>query len=621
MKAKIKPVILFLFFASLLCAALMLSACKNNTTDQKQPESSAILIEISPVKVVLDLYEEEKLTATVRKGTEYIFETVSWSSADPSIATVTKDGVVSAVSEGDTEVIAKYDGYEASCNVSVSSSGAKANLAFTDYAIEMRVGDSDQLSPIVRYKGMSYSDAEYIYTVEDKTVATVSDTGVIEALKYGKTKVTVKASWRGVAGEDAEHLTKELTIDVKDAIYASIENKAYSVYQADAEIEGQKFSNSTNIAYSLVWAGEDITDAAGITWHSQNEEILRAENGVVYGVSAGTTQIWFEYTSDKGDVYESNRVDVTVVYPILDKTDVLSFTIDKETVLTGEAVFGQNIAIKDIECDGVSVSTNNPGKLDFEKMENGEHIVTIYNEAYGYQVNAYVCTKVLSTIDDLKALQYKGTNIGGGNLYALGNDIDGNEVNLTGASVNWNQNTGFQGEIDGRGYTISNFSVGTAGIFGTLGKANIHDINFKGVTLLAQYRTGLLAATCYNSTLENITVEYKQIGIPMKAGSNKPDECGLLIARQTNVAVTMRNITLNAPGLVVPCVLGYDVGEVVFINFVVNAKEVLFLGSAEQWSESAGELELMAGVTVNEGAEILESQVVLPSKKYSWCLF
>ena len=615
MKRKTKLLILFILCAVFLCTLAALSACKKEE-GEKTPETDATFIEITPLRVVLDLYEQETLTATVRKGAEYLFEEVSWSSADPSVAEVSAEGVVSAVSEGETKVIAKYQTYEASCDVVVSLSGAKANLALADYEIGMRVDETKRISPVVRYKGKTYNDADFTYTVEDKTVAAVSSSGVIEALKYGVTKVTVSASWRGVTGEDAELLTKELTIDVKDNIYASIEDNSYVVYQADTEIEGVKFSNTAEVAYSLTWAGEDITGNDGLTWYSENEEILRAEDGVIYGVSAGTAQIWFTYTSDKGDTYESNRVTVNVVYPILDKTDTLTFTIDKDTVLTGEEVFGQDVAIESIGCDGVTVSTDNPGMIDFDKMENGEHVIIVYNEGYGYQVGAYICTKVIRTVEDLMALQYKGTNIGGGNLYALGNDIDAKGAVFQNAAVGWNQNQGFQGEIDGRGYKVYDFSVGMCGIFGTLGKANIHDIRFEGVTLLARKRTALLAATCYNTTLENITVVYKQIGIPTDAASGATDECGLLVARQINTAVTMRNITLNAPGLTVPCVLGYEVGEVVFINVVVNAGEVLSLGSAQQWSPTATQLEDVSGVTVNEGVTALQSAPALPAKKY-----
>lgn len=611
---RFKYFILMLLSVMLFACVGTITACKDtgkDSTSSASEENANCYIEINPLKVILDVYEQATLEATVRKGSDYVFETVTWTSADPSIATITAEGLVSAVSEGVTKVTAKYDTYEADCAIVVLNSGAKANLALADYNVEMRVEETKRLAPIVRFKGTSYSDAKFTYTVEDETVATISKSGVVEALKYGSTKVTVSASWRGISGEDAALLTKEFTINVKDDIHTTIVDNAYVVYQNDTEIEGVKFSNTADIEYTLTWAGEDIKDGAPITWYSSNENVLRVENGKIYGVSAGTAEVYCSYLSEKGDVYESNVVTVQVIFPVIDKTETMSFTIDKNTVLTGQEVFGADVAIEYIECDGVSVSTEKPGAIDFDKMENGDHVIIVYNSGYGYKVNSYVCTSVIRTIADLKALQYKGKNIGGGNLYALGNDIDGEGVTIDGASYGWSQNSGFQGEIDGRGYTISNITVGSCGIFGTLGKAKIHDINFEGVTLKALWRTALFAATCYNTTLENITITFKEIGYPINETSGTSNECGLLVARQTNVAVTMRNITINAPGLVVPCALGYEVGEVTFVNFVVNAKDVEIVGAVTPWSDAPTLLEAPAGVTVNEGVEGEESENAL----------
>lgn len=602
---KLKYLMVTLLSVALFIFVGTLSACKNeeSSSNSSNIETTNTYIEINPLKVVLDVYEQQELQATIRKGADYIFEAVTWSIADSNIATISAAGVVSAVSEGTTKATAKYGDYEADCEIVVSNSGAKANLALADYAVEMRVNETKRMAPIIRFKGASYTDAKFSYTVEDETVAKISKSGVIEALQYGDTKVTVSASWRGISGEDASLLTKEFTIKVKDDIHATIADNAYVVYQNDAEIEGVKFSNTADVEYSLTWAEDDIKEGATLTWYSSDESVLRVENGKLFGVRAGTADVYCSYLSEKGDEYISNTVSVQVIFPVLDKTEVMSFTIDKTTVLTGQEVFGTNVDIKYIECDGVSVSTEKPGAIDFDKMENGEHIITVYNEGYGYKVHSYVCTAVIRTIADLKALQYKGKNIGGGNLYALGNDIDGEGAVIDGASYGWSQNSGFQGEIDGRGHTISNITVGSCGIFGTLGKAKIHDINFEEITLKGVWRTALFAATCYNSTLENITISFKEIGLPIHETSGTTNECGLLVSRQTNVAVTMRNITINAPGLSVPCVFGYEVGEVTFIGVVVNAKEVERVGAVTPWAEEPTILETPVGVTINVGIE------------------
>ena len=603
---RLKYVILTFLTVALAGFIGMFSACdqeQENSSGSTATETANTYIEINPLKVVLDVYEQQELQAMIRKGADYIFEPVTWSIENSNVATVSSEGVVSAVSDGTTKAIASYGEYKGYCEIIVSNSGAKANLALADYEMELRVNEKKRMSPIIRFKGASYTDAKFTYTVEDESVATISKSGVIEALQYGNTKVTVSASWRGITGEDAALLTKEFTITVKDDIHATIVDNTYVVYQSDTEIEGVKFSNTADVEYTLTWGENDLKDGATLQWYSSDDSILRVENGKIYGVRAGKAEIYCSYVSEKGDEYISNSVPVQVIFPVVDKTNVLSFTIDKTTVLTGQEVFGVDVAIKYIECDGVSVSTENPGAVDFSKLENGEHIITVYNDGYGYKVSSYVCTSVIRTLADLKALQYKGKNVGAGNLYALGNDIDGKGATVEGASYGWSQNSGFQGEIDGRGYTISNITVGSCGIFGTLGKAKIHDINFEGITLKGAWRTALFAATCYNSTLENITVSFQEIGRPVHTASGTTDECGLLIARQTNVAVTMRNITINAKGLYVPCVFGYELGEVTFINIVVNAKEIERLGAVTPWSEEPTLFDAGAGITVNVGVE------------------
>ena len=586
---------------------MLFTACgdkTDNTEKPPEPEKNSASIFIDPLKLVLDVHEKETLKATIKKDGELIFSPVEWKSSDTSVATVTSEGEVEAVAAGVASVTATYEGLKAECAVTVSSSGAKANLAFSEYSLEMKETQTKRLAPVVRFKGRSYTDAKYTYIVEDEGVATVSSSGVIEAKGYGKTKIVVKADWRGLTGEDAEFLTKELVLDVKDNINAAIEDNTYVVYQKETVIEGERFSNTADLEYSLKWGEGDITDKSKIVWYCDNESVLRVENGKIYGVSAGDANVYFSYESEKGDIYESNTVAVKVVFPVVDKTKTISLTIDKETVLTGQEVFGTEVAIEYIECDGVSVSTEEPGKIDFEKVENGKKTITVYNDSYGYRVEAYVCTKVLRTVADLKALQYKGTNIGSGNLYVLGNDIDASGTAFEGGATGWSQNSGFQGEIDGRGHKILNVTAGRGGMFGTLARAKIHDIVFEGVTLKGELRTGLLAATCYNSTLENLTVNYAQINIPIEPISGKNDECGLLIARQTTTSSTLRNITLNAKGLTVPCVLGYEIGEAVYINIVVNADEVQFIGSNQQWSANATEMDLPGGVVINEGVKL-----------------
>ena len=200
---KLKYLILTFLAVTLFAFVGVLSACDNgeDSSSSSTGEIVTTYIEINPLKVVLDVYEQQELQAMIRKGADYIFEAVTWSIEDKTIATISADGMVSAVSEGTTRAIAKYGEYEGECEIVVSDSGAKANLALADYAVEMRVNESKRMAPIIRFKGATYTDARFTYAVEDETVAKISKSGVVEALQYGDTKVTVSASWRGISGE------------------------------------------------------------------------------------------------------------------------------------------------------------------------------------------------------------------------------------------------------------------------------------------------------------------------------------------------------------------------------------------------------------------------------------
>ena len=57
-----------------------------------------------------------------------------------------------------------------------------------------------------------------------------------------------------------------------------------------------------------------------------------------------------------------------------------------------------------------------------------------------------------------------------------------------------------------------------------------------------------------------------------------------------------------------PCVFGYEVGEVTFIGVVVNAKEVERVGAVTPWSEEPTILETPIGVTINVGVEAEDNE-------------
>lgn len=70
----------------------------------------------------LTIGQQSKLTATIG-GKDMEEVSISWSSKDPSIATVSEDGLVTAIAPGETCITASYGEETAICNVNVSLIG------------------------------------------------------------------------------------------------------------------------------------------------------------------------------------------------------------------------------------------------------------------------------------------------------------------------------------------------------------------------------------------------------------------------------------------------------------------------------------------------------------------
>lgn len=114
------------------------------------------------------------------------YASVTWTSENESIATVSSTGVVTGISEGVTNIIAKTSGgLTAKAEVKVLTAPTAVSLP---REFKVSVGYNCILTPILT---PSESESTYTWTTSDRTVATVSTTGKIYAKKEGRTQITV----------------------------------------------------------------------------------------------------------------------------------------------------------------------------------------------------------------------------------------------------------------------------------------------------------------------------------------------------------------------------------------------------------------------------------------------
>jgi uncharacterized protein YjdB len=143
---------------------------------------------ISDQSIVVGKRQTWQLSVTGNAGN------VAWTSANPSVATVSSTGLVKGKSVGQTEITATVDGLTLKCAVRVS----KPTLSAT----------SARISALTKYKlTVSYTTKPVRWTSSRTSVATVSSSGKITARRPGtatitatvdgyrlKCKVTVKAN-------------------------------------------------------------------------------------------------------------------------------------------------------------------------------------------------------------------------------------------------------------------------------------------------------------------------------------------------------------------------------------------------------------------------------------------
>lgn len=125
----------------------------------------------------------------------------TWSSADEKIATVDQNGKITGVSYGYTTVTVKaeYMGAisEASVNVKIKT---EFDIIYSDYSLELKTDvnvDPEAvnyaLSPKIYKEGEAYTgDTTITYSIDDESVATVSGSGLVSAVKAGKTRVVAQ---------------------------------------------------------------------------------------------------------------------------------------------------------------------------------------------------------------------------------------------------------------------------------------------------------------------------------------------------------------------------------------------------------------------------------------------
>ena len=245
------------------------------------------------------------LTATVmpKDATD---KTVTWSSSDTDVATVSSEGLVTARSEGSAEITVKTNdgGKTATCSVTVKAKVIPvAGISLDISSVTLNVGQTQALTATVSPDNAT--DKTVTWNSSNVVVASVSSEGVVRAVSAGTATISATAG--------------NFTADCSVTVVMSV--ASVSLNKTELTIEKGKSETLTATV-----SPSDATDKT-VTWQSSNNAIATVDqNGRVTAVNAGSAVI----TVTTKDGSKTATCNVTVVIPVasvsLNKTEL---TIEK----------------------------------------------------------------------------------------------------------------------------------------------------------------------------------------------------------------------------------------------------------------------------------------------------
>ena len=426
---------------------------------------SAVSVKVTPGQSSIQATKTAALTATAhdRTGAVLAGRTFTWTSSDPTVATVSPAGVVTGVAAGSVTIAATTDGVTGTAAVSVVSNAAAdpdiASLTVNPPTLALSVGTTSQISATARDgNGVVLTNKPVTWSTSDPATATVSQTGSVAAVANGSAVITATSG-----GLTASSMVTVTTAGGPPPGPASVANVSVTP------------STSTISTGATVQLNATTRDANGntltgrtITWSSSNTSVSTVSaSGLVTSISAGAAII----SATSEGVSGSATITVTAPAPV----PVASVVIAPGSVSMAIGATAQLTATtKDAQGNTlggrvVTWSSSDPAVATVSAaglvtgVSLGAAVITATSEGISSTITATITPKpVVSVIINNAGPVCIGSAL---QLTATPRDIDGNP--LTGRVVVWTTSTGALASVSPTGLVLG-VALGTVTITATV---------------------------------------------------------------------------------------------------------------------------------------------------------
>jgi trimeric autotransporter adhesin len=312
------------------------------TSEGRSGSSVLTVLQVPVASVSLNLTsttmrvgEVQAASAIVRdaNGNTLTGRTVTYSGSNPTVASVSSAGVITALSAGAVAVTAASEGQFSSQVITVTPSATSISLSLGSTALT--VGQSTQATAVaLDANGAPVSGVAISFTSSNPAVAPISTSGAITALTPGTTQITASSGT----------LSRSVTLTVS-AAFVPVASVAVTPTTGSIVAGAQ-----LQLAATTRDAGGNVLTGRTVNWSSSNVAIasVNATTGLVTGVATGTVTI--TASSEGQSATASITVTATPVASLSISPPTISLSVGQTTTLAatprdanGTALSGRSV--------------------------------------------------------------------------------------------------------------------------------------------------------------------------------------------------------------------------------------------------------------------------------------
>lgn len=398
-------------------------------------------ISIAESAKVMYVTQVDKISASVLPSTA-TNRRVIWSSSNTSVATVEADGTITAHKAGTATITAKSEdgGYKATCRLTVSKKIDVSGVSLDRSALTLKVGKTFQFIETV--KPSNASEKKVKWTTSDKSVATVSSTGVVKGIKPGYAVITATTYDGNYTAKCKVTVVQPVT-----GVKLSSSSLKISIGKSKTLTATVSPSNATN---------------KDVTWSSSNTSVVTVSKGVVTAKKAGSAVV----TVKTADGSYTASCNVTVYVPVVDvDVSVSSVKVPKgETRVVTAVVTPSNATNKDVTWTSTDTSIatiSSSGKITGKAK--GTATIICKTKDGGFRA---ACTVNVVQLAEKVKLDTVQLNLQAGKYKTITAKISPSSVSDT--TVKWKSSDKSVAEVSSKG-VVKAVKAGTATITATSG--------------------------------------------------------------------------------------------------------------------------------------------------------